>query len=126
MSEDRDTAHAEYASYYTDPEPELTFYGDFVTYALLDFEDDNVRRHFGVNDDDFFKGYRLAGSLTPLQLLGAAIAAQTMIAAIRFPSNARRRKGEQGFNFAVFPDSIKAPDWLAILGKAGAFLEQWP
>src|SRR5258708_3978217 len=45
MSEDRETAHAEYASYYTDPEPELTYYGDFQTKAFLDFGDAAVCRH---------------------------------------------------------------------------------
>ena len=79
-----------------------------------------------MNDDDFYKGFRLATSPTPLQLLGAAIAAQTKITAIRIPSNAMHRKNEHGFNFALFRDAVHAPDSLAILGKAGAVLEGWP
>ena len=126
MSQDRETALAEYESYYADPEPQLTYHADFQTDAVLDFEDQRVRRHFGVNDDDFFKGFRLAVKPTPLQLLGTAIAAQTVVAGIRFPSNARHRKDEAGFNFAIFRDSVRTPSSLAILGKGGALLVKWP
>ncbi len=126
MAEDRETAHAEYASYYTDPEPELIYYGDFKANAILNFGDAAVCRHFRVKADEFFQSFRLATSPTALQLLGKAIAVQTVITAIRFPSNARHRKGERGFNFALFRDAVYFPNSLAILGKAGAILEEWP
>ncbi len=97
MSEDRETAHTEYASHYTNPEPELTYYGDLRIAALLDFEDLGLRKLFDLSDDDFYNPFLLAPSPTPLQLLGATVAAQSIVTAIRFPSSARNRVGEFGY-----------------------------
>lgn len=79
-----------------------------------------------LTNADFFGGFRLARGPTPLQSLGVAIAAQTVVSAVRFPSNAGHHAGKPGFNFAIFRDSLRAPDSLTILGRAGAGLERWP
>lgn len=125
MAEDRDTALAEYDSYYPTPEPELTYYASYVAGAVIDLGDLATRVHFGLSDDDFFKSFRLAKTPTILQQLGAEIAAQKVVTAIRFPSNARHRNGGLGFNFAIFRDSLQSPDSLSILGNPYP-LESWP
>lgn len=126
MAEDRDTADCEYRSYYTDPEPQLTFFADFKARAVLDLSDAKTRNHFRLTDSDFFAGFRLKKIITPLQSLGQAVAQQKRIAAIRFPSHACHRESRTGFNLVIFPDTIEAPDCVKILGRKGATLEEWP
>lgn len=126
MGHDKATAECEYESYYDQPEPQLTYYADFRAMATIDLETLNARAHFGLTEADFFEGFRLKTSPTLLQSLGRAISRQKRIVAIRFPSNACHTKGAAGFNWAIFPKSIIAPDSLKILGRGGASLEEWP
>ncbi len=126
LAEDEDTAKVEYQSYYTQPQPKLTYYADYQAGAILDFADSATCTHFGVTNADFFGGFRLATTSTRLQQIGRAISRQTKITAMRFPSNAQHHLGQTGFNFAVFPDAIRAPDSLAILGGPTGVLESWP
>ena len=123
--EDRETALAEYDSYYDKPEPQLIYSADFTAGAILDLGDPATCGHFKLGVDDFYKSFRLMPDTTPLQRIGEAVSAQMRITAIRFPSNARHRRGEAGFNFAVFPGAIQPPDTLSILGDTGP-LESWP
>ena len=126
MGEDRDTADCEYRSYYEDPEPQLTFFADFKARAILDMGEEATRTHFGLTDADFFEGFRLKKKTTPLQAIGAALALQKKVVAIRFPSHACQRESRTGFNLAIFPEAIEAPDFVKILGRKGATLEEWP
>lgn len=125
LAEDRETALAEYDSYFVTPEPQLIYYADYAAGAVIDLGDKSTCEHFGLSDDDFFKAFRLATAPTTLQQLGAEIAAQKVVTAIRFPSNARHQKGELGYNFAIFPGSLQSPDSLSILGNPSP-LESWP
>lgn len=129
MGEDRDTADCEYRSYSADdegPEPQLTFFANFKAGAILDMGEDATRAHFGLTDADFFEGFRLKKKTTPLQAIGAALALQKKVVAIRFPSHACHREKRTGFNLAIFPEAIQAPDFVKILGRKGATLEEWP
>lgn len=92
----------------------------------MDLADAATNDHFGLRPDDFFKSFRLAKSATALQRLGAAIAAQQAVNVIRFPSNARHCKGETGYNLAIFPAALVAPNHLEILGNGPTPLERWP
>lgn len=125
MGEDQATAQCEYLSYYTDPEPQLTYFAQYQASAIVDLQDPGTREHFQIGDDDFFRSFRLKTEPTPLQLLGAAINRQRRVTAIRFPSNACHRQGREGCNFAVFPNALQSPDFLHILGREGAVLERW-
>jgi hypothetical protein len=126
MAEDRTTADCEYESYFADPEPLLTYYGDFKAAAIIDLATQEAVAHFGFTDADFFEAFRLKPTPTRLQCLGDAIHDQKRIIAIRFPSNACHAKGKTGYNWAIFPDALGAPDSLKILGRKGAILEEWP
>jgi len=124
--EDRATVDCEYESYYTDPEPVLTFYGDFEAAAIIDLARQEAVAHFGFTDADFFEGFRLKPTPTRLQRLGEAIDEQKRIIAIRYPSYACHAKGQTGYNWAIFPNALGSPDFLRILGAKGAMLEEWP
>jgi RES domain-containing protein len=126
MGEDRDTADCEYQSYNEDPEPQVIYTAEFKARAILDLGDKATRKHFGLTDADFFKSFRLATQMPPLQALGEAVSQQKKIVAIRFPSNACHKEKRSGFNMAIFPDALEAPDYLGILGRKGATLEKWP
>jgi hypothetical protein len=129
MGDDRDTAYCEYRSYSADdegPEPELTFYANFKAGAILDMNAEAARTQFGLTYSYFFVGFRLKKQTTPLQAIGAALALQKKVVAIRFPSHACHRESRTGFNLAIFPEAIEAPDFVKILGRKGATLEEWP
>jgi hypothetical protein len=53
MGEDRATADCEYESYYTDPEPRLTYHGDFKATAIIDLATKEAWARFGFTDADF-------------------------------------------------------------------------
>lgn len=126
MAEDRDTAQAEYDSYYPKPEPQLIYQANCETTAILDLADSATVAHFGLETNDLFEGFRLAKKVTPLQRLGATIAGQEVVSAMRFPSKARHSKGETGYNLAIFPAALIAPNFLEILGNGLNPLERWP
>lgn len=127
FAEDQPTAECEYRSYFDDDQPLLIFHARFRAQAILDLGDEACRQQFGVSDEDLFGGFRLRTEPTRLQRLGTELARQSRIAAIRFPSAACQRQGRSGFNFALFPDAIRSPDLLEILGAPGSPpLETWP
>jgi RES domain-containing protein len=93
MADDRNTALTEYDKYYNDlgnAEPCVIYTGQLTSTAMINLEDPAVRDHFGLTDADFFTAFRTNPAETPLEKLGRAIARQTKIAAIRFPSDAMR------------------------------------
>ena len=57
MGEDRATADCEYQSYFADPEPLLTYYGDFQAAAITDLATQEAKEHFGFTDADFYEGF---------------------------------------------------------------------
>ena len=129
MAEGRETALAEYDKYFTDEDdhqPCLLFTGELHAAAILDLGNPATVKHFGVTAADFFSAFRSRQDTTRLEALGAAVARQRKISAVRFPSKAMHVKHAVGFNFAIFPDAIRPPDSLSILGNGAAPLERWP
>lgn len=59
---------------------------------------------------DLKSGWRLAKEPTLLQELGRAISLQQAVAALRFPSVAARSAGLAGWNVAIYPAALAAPD----------------
>ena len=49
MAEDQATAQCEYLSYYSDPEPQLTYFADFQGASILDLGDEATRKHFQLS-----------------------------------------------------------------------------
>lgn len=126
VSENERVALAEFAAYSKSREPRILFYGTLEAEAILDFEAKACRETFGMGRKDFFTNYRLSAKPTPLQELGRAVSGQGRIAAMRYPSFACEEKGETGFNFAIFPDALRAPWRLLIHGNAARPLQAWP
>jgi hypothetical protein len=54
------------------------------------------------------------------------VSQQAGIAAIRFPSDAARKKGFDGANVVVFRDCLRGTDRLRILGPTKKPLQKWP
>lgn len=129
MADDRNTALVEYDKYYTElgnVEPCVIYTGRLTSAAIIDLEDPAVRKHFGLTDADFFGAFRTNPADTPLEKLGRAIARQTRIVAIRFPSDAMHVQSREGYNIAVFKEAVKEPDRLQIIGPGNNVLEDWP
>lgn len=130
FSADESTASLEYARYWapfgSQYQPKLTFFADLTVGHALDLGDPEVRRKLEVSDDDLFGAWRRRPGATTLQRLGAAIAAQTRIAAVLFPSAAARDAGGTGNNVVVYRSALLAPGSLVVLGPSGTVLERWP
>lgn len=125
ISADRDTALSEYDSYF-EREPHLVYYGHFKAARIVDLGDAATLAHFDIDLGELFAKFKLSVRPTLLQQLGYVVSRQTEICAIRFPSNACRKVGRSGWNLAVFPDALRAPDSLIIHGPGDSVLEQWP
>lgn len=126
FGEGPETARAEFDSYYREPLTEIGFYGRVSLRAILDFENEDTRKHFGLGDRDFTRSYvTKLGDLIPLQEIGKAVASQKRISAIRFPSHAMRKTGRKGVNLVVFRDAVQDPDFVEILER-DTVIERWP
>jgi RES domain-containing protein len=129
MADDRKTALSEYDKYYTDrgsDEPFLTYTGRLTSAAMIDLGDPALRNHFGLTDADFFTEFRSKPADTSLEKLGRAIARQTKVIAIRFPSDAMHARAGHSYNVVIFRDAVRDPDRLQITGPSNNTLEDWP
>jgi len=95
--------------------------------------------HLGLTRAHLNVPWREARMPTVTQRLGHAISLQTLVAAVRYPSDAGyERIGDlskgavpdpslvTGVNVVVFRSSIRAPDRVRILGPTGKALQRWP
>lgn len=126
FGEGPETARAEFDSYYEEPLTELGYYARTRLRHILNFEDRRTRTHFGLSQDDFTRSYApKSGKLIPLQEIGLAVSRQSRITAIRFPSNAMRKKNKSGYNLVIFQNLIPDPDFLEII-EGNRSVEGWP
>jgi hypothetical protein len=63
---------------------------------------------------------------TVLQCLGEAVSRQAGISAIRFPSDAARKRGFSGANVVIFRECVRQPDHVHILEPTRNPLQKWP
>jgi hypothetical protein len=70
--------------------------------------------------------WRGTSSPTACQKLGKVVAGQKRFAGIRFPSDAAREKGIQGFNFVLFKNAVVAPSKVEVRDDKGVIVQQWP
>ncbi len=107
-------------------EPRLTFFAQIDLKHVIDLSKPDVLKALGLSADDVWETWRSVSSPTQLQRLGLAVSRQRRISGIRFASDACRRAGTKGWNVAIFPETIAAPNKVRILGKSGASLEELP
>jgi hypothetical protein len=105
-------------------EPRLIFVAQVDLRHVVDLSRPAVLKALGISIDDVLEPWRTAPVPTHLQQLGLAVSGQRRVAAIRFASDTCRRAGTKGWNVAIFPDAIVAPNRVRILGKSGASLEE--
>jgi hypothetical protein len=92
----------------------------------VDLTNQKTRAALGLTLRELSIVWPRARKLTRTQLLGLAVSQQRAIAAIRFPSDAARAIGFDGFNLVVFRDCVQAPDFVRILGPTKKALQKWP
>ena len=129
FSEAETTAQAEYQQAWrgTDAEhqPKSTFTARVRLRRIVDLGDDQVVALLSLSRDDLLDTWRLRQP-TRLQALGRAISEQSAITALRFPSAAAARRGLSGWNVAIYPGSLEAPDRVEVLGRSEVPLEVLP
>lgn len=130
FSETEATADAEYRRGWqglpAEHQPKLTFKARVKFGRILDLDDEKTMTALRLSPGDLEAPWRLAARPTRLQELGRAISEQRAIAALRFPSVAARREGLQGWNVAVYPKGLVAPNRVEILGASDMPLEVLP
>jgi len=99
-------------------QPKLTFQARVNLRQVLDLAQTPTLEALGLTSADLAASWR-GKPLTRLQAIGRAVSRQKPIAAIRYPSFAARKKGVAGWNVAIFPEAIEAPDSVEILGTSG-------
>ena len=127
FSEDEATAAAEYERH-TRPlkQPFATYFAEVEFSAILDLCSPATVKALGFTPRDLHANWVRAKRPTAAQLLGEAVSHQTAIRAIRFPSDAARKKGFAGANVVTFHDCLRRPDHLHILGPTKKPLQKWP
>lgn len=130
FSEDERTAAGEYRMAWrstpAEHQPKLTFIATVSFRKVLDLSNAEVRSILDLGHEDLFGSWRLKTSSTRLQKIGEVISKQKEVSAIRYPSWAAKRLGNPGWNLAIFPSALKAPDLLEIRGDSDIPLEVLP
>jgi len=130
FSQDDQTAGAEYLSYWSgtpaEYQPRVTYFARVNLHRVLDLTQPATQLALGFKTDDLHQPWRLARSATLTQMLGAAVARQARVSAIRYPSDAAFRAGDAGANVVVFRNSVRKPDRVDILGPNKKSLQSWP
>ena len=127
FAEDEATAAAEYERH-TRPlkQPFATYFAEVEIAAILDLCSPQTVKALGVSTRELHKNWVRAKRPTSTQRLGNAVSHQIGIAAIRFPSEAARKKGFAGANVVIFRDSLSNYDHVRILGPGKKALQKWP
>lgn len=133
FADDEQTAREEYSYHWSGGmdmfQPLATYWTDVTLERVIDLSDHSVLNHLGMAVADLYAMWPGAAAPTPTQILGMIVVKTTgagRISAIRYPSAAMRRAGKTGFNIAIFPGCVIAPDHVRVLGKKGKVLQQWP
>jgi RES domain-containing protein len=130
FSEGEAVAQAEYRRAWrglaAESQPRITFTARVSLRRVVDLGQRRALRTLGMVKDDLLESWRLRAAPTRLQLLGAAISRQSVIAALRYPSAAARSAGDSGWNVAIYPAALRSPDRVEILGDSAEPLAVLP
>ena len=127
FAEEEVTAAAEYELHNPGRyEPFVTYFAEVRLGRVLDLCDAATRAAVGMSVEDLHAPWVGARAPTPAQLLGTAVNAHSVVAAIRFPSVAAQSRGFSGANVVIFRDCVQHPDAVHILGPTRKPLQKWP
>jgi RES domain-containing protein len=130
FSEDEETARSEYFRLWRGAagghQPRTIYFAKVQLAHVLDLTEERTLAFLDLTEEDLYRPWRLAQSLTATQLLGDAVSRQTRVSGIRYPSDATRETGGGGVNVVVFRDSVRHPDRVEILGPSKQPLQSWP
>lgn len=107
-------------------QPVTTYFANVQLRRVLDLCDRDTLTALGLTSRDLQAPWAGARKPTATQLLGEAVSRQANISAIRFPSEAARRKGFAGANVVIFRECVRRPDHVHILGPTKKPLQKWP
>ena len=124
-AENENTARLEYRKYELGAATYETFFCRYEC-GVLDFGNLSVLAALGLKETDLYGNWRTATALTKTQLLGLAVSLQQKFAAIRFPSDAARAQGEEGFNIVVFRASLCDPFGINVMTDPELPTQKWP
>jgi RES domain-containing protein len=129
FAEDETVAATEYRRFWrglpAEHQPRLAYTARVRLARVLDLALDETLGALALSPDHLREAWR-GRPITRLQALGATVATQRAVTAIRYPSAATRASGKAGWNVAIFPDAVVAPDRVEILGDSPAPLEALP
>lgn len=127
LSEDQSTADREYRRQWqgtpAERQPRLVFQARVRFRHVLDLEKAETLEALGLEPADLVAPWR-GRPVTRLQRIGQAVSRQSRVAAIRYPSTAR--KGSTAWNVAIFPEALEPPDQVEIRGDSETPLEVLP
>jgi RES domain-containing protein len=125
FAEDERTARAEYSRRLVAAcQPLATFFADVRLSRVLDLNDAKTRAALGLKSADLSARWVRSKILIRTQRIGLALSQQNDISGIRFPSDAAREAGFNGVNIVIFPNAVRKPDFVRIVGPTQAPLQQ--
>lgn len=127
FAEDEATAAAEYERHTVGQwQPFVTYFASVRLRRVLDLCDVGTLSELGLKVDDLRAPWVGARKPTVTQCLGEAVSRQADFSAIRFPSDAARKRDFAGANVVIFQECVRQPDHVHILGPTRKPLQKWP
>ena len=129
FGESLEVARAEYESAlaaFTQNQPVTIFYAKAALKRVLDLTEAKTRKALGLELENLFQNWRRAKVPTTTQLLGQAVSETKLLSAIKYPSKILADRGQDGANYVIFRDCVRAPDSVIIHGPTGKPLQSWP
>ena len=125
-SEKETTAQLEYRRYTRDLSAYVTYFCN-IYLAFVDLEHATVLAALDLRSADLHRPWRTSSLPVKTQILGLAMARQNRFAAIRFPSDAARAAGRDGFNYVIFRDSLRGTSsFIEVVTDPSLAPQRWP
>lgn len=107
-------------------QPATDYNADVNLERMLDLTSPETLKTLGVKPVDLHANWRLAKQPTVTQLIGQAVCETKLFSAIRYPSFAAAKSRRPGVNVVLFPECLRAPEFVRIVGPANEPLQRLP
>jgi RES domain-containing protein len=94
--------------------------------VTLDLGDATILAALNLTQADLTAPWQFVPRPSTTQRLGEAVSKQQRFSAIRYPSDAARVRGFNGFNMVIFPTAIVVPQSVIIYDDRGIEIQRWP